>query len=327
MFRFAPFAILFVFLFACPVHAQDFTGGPALDAVLVPKHPAPYSTVTVTPSSNSFDLTGSAVTVSVNGAVVAKGSGAAPVQFAIGGPGSKTTVIVTAISPDDQTYTQTLVIRPAEVALIAEPVSSTHPFYRGTGQLASEAGVRLIAIPDLRSTPGTRLSANSLTYTWKVGDRILTTSSGVGRSTLTATAPVQYRDALVNVVVTNPDQSIVAEASMLLSPVNPIVRIYADDPLLGPLFNKALSGAYTMTDTETTFRAVPYFFSAAQAFAWKVNGAPNGTDADITVRSTGDGAGTATLGITTSNATNRQSATSQLSVGFGAAKKLGIFGL
>jgi hypothetical protein len=58
-----------------------------------------------------------------------------------------------------------------------------------------------------------------------------------------------------------------------------------------------------------------------------MNGSQSGTDPDITVRSTGTGAGTAVLNFTANDPATTESANSTLSVLFGQKKSLGIFGL
>ena len=72
---------------------------------------------------------------------------------------------------------------------------------------------KTVALADFQSAPGTRLPASSLVYTWRLGNRVLTDSSGIGKSTLLATAPVRYRNADITVTVTSPDNSLVGEAA------------------------------------------------------------------------------------------------------------------
>jgi hypothetical protein len=164
-------------------------------------------------------------------------------------------------------------------------------------------------------------------YTWKLGERILTDSSGIGRSTLVAEAPVRYRNADITVTVTSPDSALVGEARTVISAVDPVARIYRNDPLLGPNFDTALSGAFSMPDTESTFRAIGYFFATPPTFAWTVNNTTNGTDKDLTVRATGNGQGTARLGVTLTEPATRRSADSRVTVDFGASTGFGFFGL
>lgn len=320
---------LFVLGFGvAPALAQEFPGAEPLSAIISPQYPRPYELITISPRSTLVDLSASSVEVLVDGAVVYTGSGTQAVTAQVGGLGSVTTVLVRVKDPSGFSYSKQYTIRPAEVSLVLEPTSTTHPFYTGGSLVAPEASVRLLAISDLRTAAGTRIPANTLVYTWRVANRILTDASGVGKSTLVANAPVRYRNAEITVTVTSPDKSLVGEAKTTISAVDPITRIYRNDPLLGPNYDLALAGRYTMPDTEATFRAVGYFFAAPPTLEWRVNSALGGTDKDITVRATGSGAGTAQLQLTARDTAHYQSAESRLSVLFGRTSGgLGIFGL
>lgn len=307
-------------------HAQ-IVGVEPIEISITPQHPRPYQTVTVRPSSTVIDLSSSQVVISANGTVVSRGSGATPANVTMGGAGTATTIRVTA-SVGGQTYTKELRIRPSEVALIVEPQTTSHPFYAGGTGVASEGQLRLIAIADLRSTAGARIDPSTLVYTWRLGDRVLTAQSGIGKSTLTATAPVRYRDTVVTLTAATQDGSVVAQAQTLIAPIDPIVRVYRNDPLLGPWFDASLSGTYVMTGDEQTFRAVPYHFAGGSQITWLVNSAESGSDNDITLRSTGSGGGTANLIARVKQAATFALAETRLSVRFGEERGgLGIFGL
>ncbi|MBU2103452.1 hypothetical protein KKD95_00345, partial [Patescibacteria group bacterium] len=209
-----------------PAFAQEFPGAEPLSAIISPQHPRPFQLISISPRSTLVDLSASAVEVLVDGVVVYTGSGTQAVTAQVGGLGSKTVVRVRVTDPSGFTYSKDYTIRPAEVSLVMEPTSTTHPFYLGGSLVAPEATVRLLAISDLRTAAGTRIPSNTLVYTWRVGNRILTDASGVGKSTLTATSPVRYRNAEITVTVTSPDNTLVGEAKTTLSAVDPITRIY-----------------------------------------------------------------------------------------------------
>lgn len=305
-------------------HAQLTSTAPiTLD--LNPQYPAPYQTVTITPQSSSIDLSGSTLTYSVNGKVVQQGTGQESAEIALGGPGSVTRVTVTA-TYSGKSYSASLTIRPADVALILEPVSTTHPFYEGGALVGSQGSMRIIAMPDLRNSAGVQIAPSTLEYVWKNGGQILQSSSGIGKSVLTASAPVKYRDTTVTVTVSTPDQSIVGQAAVLISPADPLVRIYENDPLLGPRYETALPDAITLSDSEDTYRAVPYYFTSFPTLTWSVNGTASQTGKDITVRPAGGGKGTALLGVLASTGSLGQSANANLSVTFGQGSG-GLFGL
>ena len=291
-----------------------------------PQYPTPFDVITITPSSTVFDIDNATITVKVNGTTVYTGSGGAGISVPLGGPGSTSNIVLTAVA-GGQAYSKTLSIHPADVALVVEPVSSTHPFYAGEALVPSEGRVRLIAIPDLRTSSGHALAPASLEYTWSLGDQVLDSDSGIGKSVLDATAPQQYRDADISVTVTSPDGSIVAQANTTISPITPMTRIYEEDPLLGPLFDNALTDSFAMTDAEDTFLGVPYYFSNTPSLDWTVNGSDSGADPDITLRSTGSGSGTATISFSANDLNTSQSANSTVSVEFGQQNSTGLFGL
>lgn len=320
--------LLAVLILPVPAGAQGLPGNDPLTVLITPSYPRPYGEITINPRSTLLDLSASSVVISVDGNKVYTGSGTAGVVTRVGALGEKTTIVVTVTDPSGRVYTKQQVMRPAEVSLIMEPVSTAHPFYSGGSLVASEGRVRLVAVPDLRSNPSTRLSPAQLVYTWHVGSRLLTDESGIGKSILVAQAPVRYRNALVTVTVTSPDSSLVGEASTLISAVDPIARMYRSDPLLGPNFDVALPGTFSMSDTESTFRAVGYFFAVPPVLAWSVNGGTSGTDRDITVRAAGNGKGTAQLGISMRAADYYQSAESRAAISFGEGSPgFGFFGL
>ena len=301
-------------------------GAEPLTLELTPAYPRPYQTVTVTPQSTLFDLAASTVVVTVNGTEVFRGSGAEPAYISAGAPGSATTVTVRATT-NGQTYTRSTTVRPAEVSLIVEPVSTAHPFYVGGTPVASEGRVRLVALADLRTSGGTRIATDSLVYTWRNGEQILQASSGIGKSVLPATAPVRYRDARITVTVSSQDKSVVAESAVTVSPSDPSIRVYRHDPLLGPLFGTALGSEFALQDTEETFRAVPYFFPEQASITWQVNGTQGDNDQDITVRATGAGSGAALLAVHAEASGSARSADTRFRVRFGERKSFSIFGL
>lgn len=313
---------------AYPVFAQFSTDENPISAILTPEYPRPYQTVIVSPRSSLIDLSASTVTISVNGAVIQKGSGTQGASITTGGPGETTNVAVTVQGPDGKTYVHKIAIHPADVALVVEPATTAHPFYKGLTLTAPEGRVRLVAIPDLRTNTNTPIDPAKLVYTWKLGDRVLQDASGLGRSVLVANAPVRYRDADITLMVTSQDSGVVAQARTTISPRDPLVRMYSYDPLMGPDYDHAITSTFSLDSTEGTFRAVPYFFAAPPSIEWSVGGKAQGAQRDITVRSTGSGQGSASLEIRAKLAGSLQVANNRIVLRFGDVKSpLSIFGL
>lgn len=324
--RFIALLIGVAILMPASAYAQGFTPTDAVSILINPQHPKPYQTMTISVRSTILNLANSKVTISVNGTIVEEGSGAIVGYARAGGAGERSTIRAT-VTNNGQTYTKELSVRPADVSLLVEPLSTVHPFYAGMGLIPSEGRIRLVAIPDVRTAPGTQIAPENLVYTWRRGSQVLTQHSGIGRHTIEAIAPIRYRDVTVSVTVTTQDSSVVAYAETLVTPVDPLVRVYRFDPLLGPLFDQAYTGAVTIQSQEETFRAVPYFFPSAPQMAWMVNGNEGGRTKDITVRPSGSGAGSALLTARATGAALFQKAESAFTVRFGERGPLDFLGL
>jgi hypothetical protein len=324
--RFIATALLALGIFAPAFALAQSIGQVPLTLDIAPQYPRPYDTVNVAPASTAFDLSGASVTFFVDGKQVAQTTGTAPVSVPLGGPGSATTIKVTA-KAGGQTYSATQVLHPAEVDLVTEPSSTSHPFYLGGLGVPSQGQVRLVAVADLRTSSGKAIDPSTLVYNWKFNGQALGDASGIGRSVLMITGPIRYRSATVVLTVASQDQSVVGQAVSVVSPTDPVLRVYENDPLLGVRYEHALPTEYKLAGSEESFTAVPYFFAKQPDLAWTVNGSPSGTDANITLRPTGTGAGTANVSVTATLAGVFTSAAALLRVSFGASTGTGIFGL
>lgn len=303
-------------------HAQ--LGADPLTIQINPDYPRPFQAITITPDSNLIDLAASEVTITVNGEVVLRGSGRETAVATVGGAGTVTNIVVTAVN-EGQTYTARATVRPADVALVLEPQTTSHPFYEGSPLVGSESRLRIVAIPDLRTAAGAPIAAANLVYTWRNGDQVLQSASGIGKQVLTGVAPVRYRDTTISVTVSTQDQSVVGIGRVIIAPIDPVVRMYENDPLLGPRFETALSRPVTITESEVTYRAVPFHFGSLPTLTWSVNGTASQAGQDITVRPSGSGRGRAMLSVQATATQPRQAGRADLSVLFGTARS-SIFG-
>jgi hypothetical protein len=315
-----------VLMLSAPYGAEaQFSDMGTITVGINPQYPRPYSVVVATPRSTQINLAMSEVTITANGVVVEKGSGSRSASVVLGGPGSATTIQVTALYAG-QTYSTEVIIRPADVSLILEPLSTTHPLYKGGSLVAPEGPVRIVTLTDFRSSNGTRIPSNSLSYVWRLGNRILTEESGVGRSVLEATAPVRYRNADVSVTVTDASETIVGFAQTKVSPASPKVLAYTSDPLLGIDLVHAVSSNFFMREEEESFELLPFFFKEEPSVTWTLNGSTASSDLGLTVRSEGASAGSAAVSVSASDGSGETARTS-FTVNFrGRSSGTGIFG-
>jgi hypothetical protein len=311
-------------LFAPLLASAQFLGADPLTLSVSPQFPHPYDRVTITPSSTLINLAASTITYTVNGKAGGTVSGGNSFSVQAGASGSVTTVAITATGPDG-TYQKTLTLTPSDVELVAEPQTTAHPLYPGGRLVGSQSTVRLVALADLRGASGA-IDSKNLVYSWKLGDQQLAPQSGLGRSVLMVTAPERYRNATVSVTVSSQDGGVNGQASLNLAPVEPELRVYENDPLLGPRYDRALLGTFSMRDSEASFVAVPYFFSKAPTVSWVVGGAEAGQGPIVTVKSAGSGQGSASLAANAAGATALESAAMNLLVSFTGPQSSGGFG-
>jgi len=292
-----------------------------------PQYPAPMSQATVSVVSSSLDLANATMTISVDGKQIYQGN-ARPVTVPIGKEGSITRVVVN-VSAGGADYSQEVSIQPQDVLLVAEPVSSVPPLYPGKPSVPLEGSVRVVAIANLKSAAGTPHSPAALSYAWTVDTTQVASASGIGKATILVASPLQYRARTVSVAITSADGTLVGGASLSLSPEEPSLRIYENDPLLGIRFDRALPNVYSITGAEVSLYAAAFSLPTtygAPFLQWFLDGDLVQTGSSITLRPTGSGRGTASLSLTAA-AGQYTTASADLGLSFGAAKSSTFFGL
>lgn len=329
--RFGPFvALALAFILPVSASAQSLNSlgdiGPSFTLSATPQYPAPNGSVILTFLSGSLDLTSATLSVQVDGKNIYRGT-VQPVTVALGKAGSITSVKAT-ISSGGATYSQSLNLQPQDVSLIAEPISSAPPLYPGKPFVPLEGNVRVVAVANLKNTSGASLDPATLSYAWTVDNTDIANSSGIGKETIIVASPLQYRGRDVSVTVRSQNGSLVGGASLSLSPMEPSVRIYENDPLLGIRFDHALSGRYDIA-SEATLYAAPFSLPTTNGMPllqWFLNGSAAQTGNSITLRPTGSGKGNASLSLVASSG-SYTTATANLSLSFGETKGINLFGL
>jgi hypothetical protein len=308
--------------------AQDFTGVTPLTLSASPSYPRPYQTVVITPQSTVANLSSETFAWKVNGKAAGTTTGGASFGATLGAAGAPVTVSVSGTGGAGS-LSASIALNPTDVSLVPEPSTTVHPLYPGSPLVASQSAVRLVALADLRTSAG-RIDPAKLVYDWRLDDQELQPQSGIGQSVLAVQAPMMYRSATITVTVSDQAGSVIGQDSYVLNPVTPIVRLYENDPLEGPLYDAALGGSYQMADAEASFIAVPYFFSAAPAISWTIGGQPSSQGPLVTVRSNGNGSGSAVLAASASGSLLEQGG-AQCTVSFSSSQSsggfLGVFGL
>ncbi|MFI5260257.1 MAG: hypothetical protein ACHQU0_00450 [Candidatus Paceibacteria bacterium] len=291
---------------------------------VAPQYPAPMNAATLSFISSTLDLTNATMTVSVGSKQIYQGS-VQPVILTTGKAGSVTTAKVTITSAGTP-YTQSVVIQPEDVSLIAEPISSAPVLYPGKPLVPLEGSTRIVAMASFADAAGKKIDPATLSYSWTVDGALIADSSGIGKSSILVASPLQYRLRDVSVVVQSQIGSLAGGSAMSLDPVAPSVRVYENDPLLGIRFDRALAASYTIRGAEASLYAAPFSFpttGGTPLLHWFLNGTSAQTGNLITLRPSGNGQGSASLSLTAGSGTSL--ATANLSLLFGAAPSSNLF--
>ncbi len=292
---------------------------------LSPQYPAPNSTATLSFVSTLLDLPSSTLRVSVNGKDVYKGT-VQPVGITLGKAGIVTAITATITSAGTD-YPKSLSVAPQDLSLVAEPIASVPPLYPGKAFVPLEGSVRAVAVANFRTAAGAPIDPATLSYAWSVDGTAFDNLSGIGKTAFVVASPLQYRSRTVKVTVTNPNGSQVSGATLSLTPMQPSVRLYKNDPLLGIQFDRALGGTLAV-GSEQSLYAAPFSFpttSGMPVMRWFLNGDAVQTGSLITLRPSGSGQGSASLSFTASSG-QLTTASANLSLTFGT-KSSSFFGL
>jgi hypothetical protein len=265
--------------------------------------------------------------VSVNGKQTYSGS-VRSFSVRVGAVGTVTTVHAT-VTISGRSFDQTLAIEPQDVMIVAEPLSYAPPLYPGKPAVPLEGNVRLVALASLRSGAGTAGNPSTYGYVWTIDGIEQIDSSGIGRSSIIVPSPLEYRSSKVSVVVTNPGTGVTGTDELTYTALDPIVRIYENDPLLGIRFDHALPGGYAINGAEATLFAAPFWLpttSGAPAVQWFLNGNAVQTGNSVTLRPAGSGQGSASLSLTASSG-QFANTTASLGLSFGTSQSSNFLGL
>ncbi|MHB8913567.1 MAG: hypothetical protein ACYC4I_00985 [Minisyncoccota bacterium] len=292
-----------------------------------PQYPAPRGQAVLSFLSSTLDLTNATLAVSLGGKQIYQGS-VQPVSIPLGKTGVPVSVSVKMTSAGTS-YSQSVVIQPEDVSLIAEPLSSAPVLYPGKPLVPLSGNTRIVAVANFKDAAGKVLDPEALSYSWTVDGTQIANSSGVGKQAIVVASPLQYRERSVSVTVHSQAGSLVGGASLSLEPLSASVRIYENDPLLGIRFDHALSGTYAIAGTEASLYAAPFslpLVSGTPILQWFLNGTAAQTGSLITLHPSGSGQGSASLSLTAS-ADSSVAAAASLSLSFGGQPSTNFFGL
>ena len=242
-----------------------------------PEIPIPNEILSLNLDSYLIDLGTSEIIWYKNDVLQNKGYGERSFSFVVGRPGSSDSITAVISTQNGKIFTKNFVIRPAEVDLIWESNSSTPPFYKGKALVPKQSIVKIVAVPNIIDLEGRRIDPKNLIYKWKKNWEVLGSLSGFGKNIYLFDSSKTFRDNIITVDVQTLDGKFRATKSIKLSFCQPKIIFYKDAPLLGIMFENAITDKFKLKEDEVTFFAQPFFFSKSDIFnnlelEWFMNG-------------------------------------------------------
>lgn len=273
------YVILFIFLLSPAVLRAQ--GGIAVD--ISPENPQSGEKVTLRLSSFLSNLDQTQISWIKDGKTKLSGVGETTFVFIANDPGESTTVEVVVILTTGTEIHRTIIVTPQNVDLLWEASDSFVPsFYRGKALPASEAKIKVVAMPVVESN-GTRLKPESLTYDWQRDLDPVTSASGYAKSSYTFTHNVFRESERIDVEVSPLGGGVRASGNVFIRPFIPKILFYENHPLEGINYKRALNRGFDMRSAEVTIVAAPYFFSPKNIkgpdlkYSWSINNEPIAT--------------------------------------------------
>ena len=294
-----------------PAAFAQSRGSDPIDVSVEPEAPAPGESTTISLTSMTLDLSQATISWSLDGAEKASSVGQRTFTFTMGAAGKSTAVGLTIVPVRGSRTTRTFTFHPASVLLLWEADTYTPPLYKGRALYSGGAGVRILAVPSVIDGSGALVSPSDLNFRWEIEDEAYADRSGLGHDLLLISGSQLRGAETVSVTVLRRDGTKAASSRIVIPATSPLVRFYKVDPLRGTRYERSLIGDVSLTDTETTIVAEPYFISGSTktstdfANLWRLNGAdvtPEGRDRSvITLRQQGATNGNAQLEFSIQN--------------------------
>ena len=242
---------------------------------LVPDNPRPNQAVSAKIVSYQFDVNRSAITWILDGKTIASGTGEKTADFVLPPLGKESVLTVNIITNQGVKTSKTKKFSGSDIDFLWSANTSVPAGYKGKALAGRKAFIKITALPNLYLASGA-ISRSNLVYEWTFNYKNLPDDSGADKNTLLIRLN-DLGDYVVGVKVSTKDKRTSFQKFLHLSAegTSPKAVFYADDPLEGPFYGKALGSKISLKTKDINIRAEPYFFNQENgkaAYRWSMNG-------------------------------------------------------
>ncbi len=237
------------------------------DVEFSPDHPGPNTKVSAQVISYTFDVNRSTIAWILDGKISGMGK---IFSFNTGNLGSKTTLRVSIITPDQKALSKYFAFQTTEVDLLWETAGYAPAQYRGKILAVAQSSIKVAAFPQ-----GFGVSSSQLIYEWKKNGKNIPDLSGRDKRTFAFYAQ-ETGEEIIEVKVSTSDESAVADSAIRIKINSPEILFY-EESSGGPQYQKELGSNFSLSKGEFSLRAEPMFFSkralalANLSYEWQMN--------------------------------------------------------
>jgi hypothetical protein len=226
---------------------------------IVPENPAPNENVSISLQSYAVNLDSVLISWSVNGKNISSEIGNKTFSLNAPSAGGETRVMVSVSLPDGS-IEKIITIRPTVMALLWQATDSyTPPFYKGKAMPTPDSGIKIVAMPEIKS--GTQIiNPKNIVYSWKKDYTNDQSASGYGKNFYTYVNDYLEDSNNISVVASTTDQKYSSQANLNINTYKPKILFYKNDATLGILWENSLSNGHKILGDEI-IEASPYFIS------------------------------------------------------------------
>lgn len=247
-----------------------------LSIEIIPTYPEPGETVYISVNWYGGDLDAASIVWYQDDQEVLSGIGQTRYSFRTGEAGQETKITIQVTPLNGSAFSQSFTLGPASVDIVWEADTYVPPFYKGKALHAGQGKIRFAAIPNFVKN-GQTISPANLIYEWSTDTEVYQSRSGYGRAFIDLNGSILGRAEHLRLTVRDPLTNMVAEKSIYVSPVEPEIIFYQNDPYYGLIFNSAISRSFDLNADEVQVLAVPFYFSRSDLnnleYRWRLNSA------------------------------------------------------
>ena len=246
-----------------------------LGVEVIPTYPRPNETVSINLTLYTDDLNSADITWYQDGKAVLSGKGKVKYSFRAGSVGEETNIEIKIDLLSGASFSKIITLNPASVDLVWEAYSYVPPFYKGKALHPRQGVLKVVAMPEFVKG-GKRVSPQNLVYEWSNATKINQSQSGYGKSTAVLNGSILGKQENIKVVVTDPVNNLTAQGFLDISPVDPEIVFYENDPYYGHIFDIAIPDTFNLKTDEVQILAAPYYFTKEGGgllqYEWRLNG-------------------------------------------------------